>query len=270
MKNPDYSSVIRARRNELGMNQAALAEALGVSRNAVAGWETGHSRPDLGTVPLLCETLQMPLEAFFGTQKPRGAEEDRLVRLFFSLGEADRDALMWQIRGLAAARKRQREEAESARPVVRMPRYVRVYESDLDAAAGFSPALSEAQGRMIYLLEDAETSAADEVITVTGRSMEPSFFEGDRVLVQHTDAVRPGEIGIFLVEDEGYIKEYQPDGLHSHNPEYATMVFDEGQSVRCAGRVIGKLKAEQIPGREELQLIEEAERAGKQEEHEDE
>ncbi len=94
--------------------------------------------------------------------------------------------------------------------------------------------------------------------------MEPTFFDADRVLVQHTKELREGEIGIFLVENEGYIKEYRKDGLHSHNPEYRTMTFHEDQTVRCLGRVIGKLKEEQIPTREQMKLIGEAERAGKE------
>ena len=88
--------------------------------------------------------------------------------------------------------------------------------------------------------------------------------DGDRVLVQHTKDLQEGEIGIFLVDNEGYIKEYRKDGLHSHNPEYRTMTFHEDQSVRCIGRVIGKLKDEQIPSREIMNRITEAEQAGKE------
>ena len=36
-----------------------------------------------------------------------------------------------------------------------------------------------------------------------------------------------------------YIKEYQPDGLHSHNPRYKTIFTGEGVDVRCCGRVTG-------------------------------
>ena len=35
------------------------------------------------------------------------------------------------------------------------------------------------------------------------------------------------------------IKEYQPDGLHSHNPRYKTIFTGEGVDVRCCGRVTG-------------------------------
>ena len=96
------------------------------------------------------------------------------------------------------------------------------------------------------------------MITVSGRSMEPTFMDGDRVLVEHTDRLRPGEIGIFLVDNEGYIKEYRADGLHSHNPDYGMIPLSGEETVRCVGRVIGKLKEEQIPNEEQLDMIEEA------------
>jgi SOS-response transcriptional repressor LexA len=84
------------------------------------------------------------------------------------------------------------------------------------------------------------------------------------VLIRHTASIRPGEIGVFICGDTGYIKEYRKDGLHSHNPEYRTMTFHEDQSVRCLGRVIGKLKEEQIPTPEQMNRIGEAKRAGKE------
>ena len=252
MSTQDYGSVIRARRGALGLNQAQLASRLGVSRNTVAGWETGHSRPDLATLPSLCTALEISVDAFFGLEKQRTAEESRFLKLFFSLDERDREALEWQMRGLLAGRKRQKA---APAPLSVAPRVVSVFVSDLGAAAGFGAALGEAQGERMFLLADEETEQADEVITVSGRSMEPTFLDGDQVLVKHTGSLRPGEIGIFLVDNEGYIKEYREDGLHSHNPAFPTMVFDEGQSVRCVGRVIGKLRPEQIPDEEQLRLV---------------
>jgi phage repressor protein C with HTH and peptisase S24 domain/DNA-binding XRE family transcriptional regulator len=263
--------VIRTRRNALGLNQARLAEEAGVSRNAVAGWETGHSRPDLGTVPSLCKALGISIEAFFGEESDRSEEDRRLLKFFGMLDRRDRDAILWQLEALAEGRRRQtaeeRPRAKKTAGRIRqaneltVPRFVTVYASDLGAAAGFGAALEQAQGEEIRLLADDETERADEVITVSGRSMEPTFMDGDRVLIEHTDRLRPGEIGIFLVDNEGYIKEYRADGLHSHNPDYGMIPLSGEETVRCVGRVIGKLKEEQIPSGEQLDLIEEAVRS---------
>jgi transcriptional regulator with XRE-family HTH domain len=242
------------------MSQAELAALVGVSRNTVAGWETNHSRPDLGTLPALCKALKISLSRFFGLERKRTAEEAKVLEVFFSLEEGDRESILWQMEGL---RDRRAAMREAAKPVP-LPRTVTLFLNELGAAAGFGAALGEAQGEKMVLLADRDTERADEIITVCGRSMEPTFVDGDRVLVQHTKELREGEIGIFLVDNEGYIKEYRRDGLHSHNPEYRTMTFHEGQTVRCLGRVIGKLKEEQIPSREQLNRIEEAAQAGKE------
>ena len=255
-----YGEIIRRRRAALGLNQAELAARIGVSRNTVAGWETDHSRPDLGTLPVLCRTLKISLNTFFGIEKKRTAEENRLLEVFTALEAQDRETILWQMEALRDRRAEQRAQ-EAAVP---LPKVVEIFRNDLGAAAGFGAALGEAQGEKILLRADRETERADEIVTVCGRSMEPTFADGDQVLVQHTKELREGEIGIFLVDNEGYIKEYRKDGLHSHNPEYRTMTFHEGQTVRCLGRVIGKVKDEQIPTPEEINRIEEARKAGKE------
>ena len=294
-----YGERIRSRRSALGMNQAELAAKIGVSRNTVAGWETDHSRPDLNTLPALCSALGITINAFFGTERKRTAEESRVLDVFFSLEAGDRESLLWQMEAVRDRRAMQREkeayasagrtvisridpaqprrsgeepvplpQARSRVPqpkaVIPLPESVTLFRNELGTAAGFGAALGEAQGEKITLLADPETRQADEVIVVCGNSMEPSFYDGELVLVQHTKELREGEIGIFLVDNEGYIKEYRKDGLHSHNPAYRTMTFHEEQTVRCVGRVIGKVKDSQIPTREQLNRIEEAGKAGKE------
>ena len=255
-----YGEIIRRRRTALGLNQAELAERVGVSRNTVAGWETNHSRPDLGTLPALCRALKISLNAFFGLEKKRTAEENRVLEVFSELEAQDRESILWQMEALRDRRAEQRRMKEP----VPIPKVVTLFRNELGAAAGFGAALGEAQGEKMVLLADRDTERADEVITVCGHSMEPTFYDGDQVLVQHTKELREGEIGIFLVDNEGYIKEYRKDGLHSHNPEFRTMTFHEDQSVRCLGRVIGKVKEEQIPTKEQVNRIAEAARAGKE------
>ena len=248
------------------MSQADLAARVGVSRNTVAGWETDHSRPDLNTLPALCGALRISLNTFFGKEKKRPAEEAHLLDIWASLEERDRESFLWQMEAIRDRRRAARlaeSTADSTDPGP-VPKTVSLFVNELGAAAGFGAALGEAQGEKMVLLADRDTERADEVITVCGSSMEPTFLDGEQVLVQHTKELREGEIGIFLVDNEGYIKEYRKDGLHSHNPEYRTMTFREGQTVRCVGRVIGKLKEEQIPSREQMNRIREAEAAGKE------
>lgn len=56
-----YERVLTARKAK-GLSQEALAEALGVSRQAVSKWETGESKPDLDKLIGLCNTLELSME----------------------------------------------------------------------------------------------------------------------------------------------------------------------------------------------------------------
>ena len=250
-----YAEAIRAARNAQGMNQAELAERLGVSRNTVAGWETGHSRPDLDTVPALCKVLHLTLSQFFGVRSGIAASERQLLETFRGLEQADQEAIRWQMEALLEKRREQLQQQAAGK-------IISIFASDLGAAAGFGGPLGEASGEMMYLLKDEMTEKADEVIRVSGRSMEPTFKDGDLLLVQHTESLRPGEIGIFLADGEGYVKEFREDALYSHNPAYVPLRFSEFNDVRCVGRVLGKLTNDQIPSERQIRLAQDAQKGG--------
>lgn len=79
---------------------------------------------------------------------------------------------------------------------------------------------------------------------VSGDSIEPKFFDSQKVLVREQPAVEPGEIGIFIKDGERYIKIYQDDHLKSANSNYPNIQLDK--SSICAGKALGVLKEEWI------------------------
>lgn len=56
-------------------------------------------------------------------------------------------------------------------------------------------------------------------------------------------AIDVGQVGIFIIEGEGYIKKYGGDRLVSLNAEYDDIIFSEHdeESIRCVGKVIGRV-----------------------------
>ena len=64
---------IRFYREKAGLEQKALAKAVGVTANAVSNWENGRGRPDLNLVPDLCAALNISLYDLFGLQGPSDA-----------------------------------------------------------------------------------------------------------------------------------------------------------------------------------------------------
>ncbi|MBQ3488067.1 MAG: helix-turn-helix transcriptional regulator [Clostridia bacterium] len=57
---------IRQARIEKNMTQMALADAMGVSYQAVSNWERGNSMPDISKLPELCELLGVTFEKLAG------------------------------------------------------------------------------------------------------------------------------------------------------------------------------------------------------------
>lgn len=83
-----------------------------------------------------------------------------------------------------------------------------------------------------------EYKRVDYAIGVNGNSMEPVYHDGDTLLVEMTDEIDPGDIGIFLVDNESYVKKLGDGNLISLNPEYHDIPLTE-ESL-CMGKVVAK------------------------------
>ena len=115
-------------------------------------------------------------------------------------------------------------------------RRLTLFEHQLAAGVG-DPNEFEDSGVPIYVYDDSLTRRADCVFTVNGDSMD----------------LAPGDIGAFMIGNETYIKEYQPDGLHSRNPAYPVMCFSEYESVYLIGHVISILNKEDVAREEDVE-----------------
>ena len=135
-----------------------------------------------------------------------------------------------------------------------LPLYIAPYA--MGAGLG-EPLGDNTEQERIFVRVTRESSRADRVVRVNGDSMMPTYHDGDLLLVQETDRVSAGEIGIFIVAGEGFVKEYQPDGLHSHNRHYDTFMPADDDNTRCIGRVIGSINDVMLPDEEESRILEE-------------
>ena len=233
---------IRFFRERQALDQKTLADRIGVTANAVSNWENGRSRPDINLLPDICRVLEITLYELFGEDPPRETlteEEKGLLETFRALKPGYRRAVAELSETLFKLR-----EAEDQPDVKRLIHYAR----SLAAGRG-DPSEFEEEGAPIYLYVSRETEAADCVFSVSGDSMEPDYHSGDRVMVsriENASDLQPGETGAFIYGNETYIKVYQPDGLHSLNPAYPVMHFDETGSVYLIGRVIGTVQPYQV------------------------
>lgn len=93
--------------------------------------------------------------------------------------------------------------------------------------------------KKIEIPDTPQNQMADYAIGVNGNSMEPTYHDGDTLLVEMTDTINIGQIGIFSVNNDCYVKMLGEDELISLNADYPNIPLNE--TARCMGRVIGKL-----------------------------
>jgi transcriptional regulator with XRE-family HTH domain len=103
----DIGTRIRATRRERGLTQDELAERVGVSRSAVAQWETGRTGQVTGNLSRIAGALQVNVEFLMVGDDKRAAGEVRqgdelaLLRLYRECEPEDRQMLLRTARRLA-------------------------------------------------------------------------------------------------------------------------------------------------------------------------
>ena len=82
-------------------------------------------------------------------------------------------------------------------------------------------------------------------VPISGNSMMPKFKDGSTAFVQATPAINDGEIGLFSLNGNSYIKQLVVDRergtvrLHSLNPNYDDIEVHEGDYLYTFGRILG-------------------------------
>lgn len=71
---------IRELRRRDGRTQDALAEALGITSQAVSRWESGGSYPDMEVIPSIANYFHVSIDELFGYNKERSKKIDELAK----------------------------------------------------------------------------------------------------------------------------------------------------------------------------------------------
>jgi len=253
-----FGDKIRERRIACGLNQPQLARLLNVTKNTISNWEVGRSRPDLSQLPSLCNTLNTTVAWLVGasdTTSDLSMDERKHLANYRLLTEPNREAVDGLIDAmLLIADKELRARCERG--------FVSLHRSDNKSAAGpqgnvmndYNP------GEKVYVRTSRNVCLADEIITVSGESMEPTFYDGDDLLIKYAEKPKHGEAGIFIADGIAYVKEYREDGLYSHNPAYPVMRFTDDDNVRYVGRVLDVVTPDQYATASELEVLEDIRR----------
>lgn len=110
------------------------------------------------------------------------------------------------------------------------------------SAAGSMIHVDDVDAEMGVLPSSIVPNGANELVRITGDSMEPIIKKGSEVYLRYQPTVEEGEIAIVRVEDEGVTCKYlYRDGknviLKSENPKYENIVV-EAEKVSVIGKVL--------------------------------
>lgn len=231
---------IKTARENKGLTQQECADIFGVKIRAWQTYEQGVSEPKYELLCKIADTFGVTVDYLLC----RAEQTDPLSMLNISAGE--KDAMAKYV--LLPESTRQIiidvmiQLAEAAKGKEKPPVFIfrRFATSKASAGAGYNLD-NEDDWQELEVIDTPEARAADFAVEVDGRSMEPTFYDGDIVYVVMSPDVPVGKVGLFRQNGNGYIKEAGEDFLRSVNRDFPDIYPKDGE-IDVIGMVIGKAK----------------------------
>lgn len=233
-------SRIKLRREELGLTQTELAKLIGVSKGSIGNYESEISCPNENILIKLfsvldCDANYLYYDDINKSDDQLDSKEISMIKKYRALDERGKNMIdMVLDLEYTNSQEQIEEEVIQTNCIV-----ITMYEDAVSAGTG--EFLNDGRCVEITVDETPLTERADFVLRVAGDSMQPTYYDGDKVLVESTEELRYGDIGIFILNGEGYIKEYRPEGLYSHNTKYGIIKVTDDDNIKIVGKVIGKI-----------------------------
>lgn len=252
-----------------GLKQSDVAIALDVKNTTISNWEKNVSKPDADMIGALCGLLSISPNVLFeypNIELALSSNEKEYIKKYRALDKHGKravasvlDAEYDRYLQTESAKKTDKgtpiHKPEAYRTSRKYPANVVVLEDysdapedtttipvyDAGASAGTGIFLDSDYYDVIAIADNYTNRKANFAVWVDGHSMEPKFNDGDLVLVRQQPQVDIGEIGIFIVNGEGFIKKLGEGELISLNPDYENIRLNEWDDISCKGRVLGKL-----------------------------
>ena len=237
----NIGAIITAYRKKAHISQTELverlqAEGIEVSQKSVSAWETGRNEVSARIFLHICRILEIPdcLEEYFGSnpKDPLSMLNDEGKKKVLSYI----DLLIHPVSYVKETNVIPYLAAPAETPSMTR---IRLY--DARVSAGHGDFLDSDYYTTIEVpTRDAQD--ADFAVTVSGDSMEPAFHDHDMVYVHQQETLDDGEIGIFSLNDNAYIKKLKNDNdgtfLISLNQKYAPIpVHLDRDEFRIFGKV---------------------------------
>ena len=233
-----FGTRLKESRELKGFKQNQFAELLGITATRLNYWEKDKREPDVAMIKKISALLDVSSDWLIGNETQKNVDEialetpeKKIIKKYRSLDKYGQKAITDL---LNTEYERCTQENNVIDLTIELPM------SELPASAGTGIWLEEGYNKPVTVRKTKEAQKANIVIRVSGDSMEPLYSDGDMVLVKIQPDIEPGEIGIFIVDNEGFIKKRGKHELISVNPEYDNIEIGEFSDCRCFGKVLGK------------------------------
>lgn len=233
-----FSDRLKEARIAIGLTQEQVADKLGVAKSTLAGYEKGNREPSIPTVQKIMEVLAVDANYLYQDnsvptiQNSLSLHEIDHLKKYRSLDDYGKKAVDALVDIEYERRSEPKEYIQLLPPIV-IPSYGHI------ASAGTGQYIFDDIPPMMIEIENTmENQEVSFAIDVNGDSMEPTYHDEDTLLVKKQSTLNVGEIGIFMINGEAYVKELGNGVLISHNKDYKDIPLTE--DTICIGKVVGK------------------------------
>lgn len=240
-----FGTRLKARREQLGITQPQLAEMLGVSKGAIGNYETDANSPKATILFKVFDVLKCDANYLFqdemGNNYPMKVSYDEYesIKKYRNLDDHGKELVNYTLDKETERIEKYGKLGEASRPVTAFPmRLISYYFKNASAGTG-QLVIDNLPDKDIEIPDKPEYRNVSYAIGVNGSSMEPAFQDGDILLVEATQEIEVGDIGIFQIHNECFVKKLGEKELISLNKDYKNIPLDE--TALTLGKVIGKL-----------------------------
>lgn len=211
------------------LTQVELGKLTGFKQNTISQHEKGKREIDEEDILKYCKALGVsPQTLFEMSSKKRTSKE---LSIIYNKLDSKRQSKVYDY----ASRQLDEQNGIQEDKVVYLVR-------GRQSAAGSMIHVDDVDAEMGVLPSSIVPNGANELVQITGDSMEPIIKKGSEVYLRYQPTVEDGEIAIVRVEDDGVTCKYlYRDGqniiLRSENPEYDDIVVDANK-VSVIGKVL--------------------------------
>lgn len=225
---------IRYYRTKLNLTQDQLGEKLNTKKATISNYETGYRTPKQDDLFEIAHILNISIDDLFPT---RNNKKNDITSIYNKLTPPRQNNV------LKYAMNQLEEQNSKGDNIVD----INSYKQD-KIAVNVNGCVSAGVGERLHgetlftEMVKAPIPAHDFALKVNGDSMEPMFKDGEIIFVEKTHNIKNGQIGIFIIEEEAYVKKVFVEDdrltLVSLNKDYDDLHFYKNESVKLVGKVI--------------------------------